>query len=88
MFYPWMQIFTKVSAQLDSNASVLIQATPTLHDEMAFGEGLELEEQPDQSYVARGNWFQLEWAWHYIDCFMQQQVPTAYSLIMSIEKLY
>ncbi|KAH3787234.1 hypothetical protein DPMN_165354 [Dreissena polymorpha] len=40
---------------------------------MIFGEGIQMVLEDDQTYSLHGNWFQLEWAWHYIDCFMQQQ---------------
>ncbi|XP_052772071.1 uncharacterized protein LOC128211381 isoform X1 [Mya arenaria] len=70
---PEHMIFTSLSARLDPDASVLVQATQSLHDEMMFGENIRLVEEADQTYTLHGNWFQLEWAWHYIDCFMQQQ---------------
>ena len=63
-----------MSAKLDLNASVMLQATHSLRDEMEFGENIKITQDADGICSLHGNWFQLEWAWHYIDCFMQQQV--------------
>lgn len=76
MFYTFwsFQVFSTMDAKLDDAASVIVQVTPQLRDEMEYSEGIKLTQEKDQTFRLQGNWFQLEWAWHYIDCFMQQQV--------------
>lgn len=63
-----------IDAKLDAESSVIVQITPALKDEMEYVMAIKITQEPDQTYRLQGNWFQLEWAWHYIDQVMQQQV--------------
>ena len=63
-----------MQARVNPDASVLLQASPTLLDEFRYNEEIDVDFDKDtHTYLLSGNWYQLEWAWTYLDTFIQQQ---------------
>ena len=63
-----------MQARVNPDASVLLQASPALLDEFKYNEEIDVSfDESSGTYVLTGNWYQLEWAWTYLDTFLQQQ---------------
>ena len=63
-----------MQARVSPDASVLLQTSPALLDEFRYNEEIDVDfDQSTGTYVLSGNWYQLEWAWTYLDAFIQQQ---------------
>ena len=63
-----------MEARVNPDASVLLQASPALLDEFKYNEDIGVHfDESSGTYVLSGNWYQLEWAWTYLDTFLQQQ---------------
>ena len=63
-----------MQARVNPDASVLLQASPALLDEFKYNEEIDINfDEGSGTYVLSGNWYQLEWAWTYLDMFIQQQ---------------
>ena len=63
-----------MQARINPDASVLLQASPALLDEFRYNEEIHVDFDEDSgTYLLSGNWYQLEWAWTYLDTFIQQQ---------------
>lgn len=71
---PEHSVFTSMQARVSPDASVLLQTSPALLDEFRYNEEIDVDfDQSTGTYVLSGNWYQLEWAWTYLDAFIQQQ---------------
>lgn len=71
---PEHTVFSSMQARVNPDASVLLQASPALLDEFKYNEEIDINfDEGPGTYVLSGNWYQLEWAWTYLDTFLQQQ---------------
>ena len=68
------KVFTKLEAQLDPAVSAFLQTTEEARDEIIHHGELKYrhDNSTDLSYVT-GTWYQLEWAWKYLEIIMNQQ---------------
>ena len=71
-----------MEAKVDINASVILQVSEKLRDEMQFGENIKMIKNDDETYSLKGNWFQLEWAWNYLNDYMKHQVALGKALTL------
>lgn len=71
---PEHTVFSSMQARVSPDASVLLQTSSALLDEFRYTEDIEVDfDEKTGSYVLTGNWYQLEWAWSYLDAFIEQQ---------------
>lgn len=71
---PKLQVFRKLEAEVDPAATAFLQVTESARDEIIHHGNLDYryDDKTDTAYMT-GTWYQLEWAWKYVDAVMHQQ---------------
>ena len=74
LFYISFQVFRKLEAEVDPAATAFLQITESGRDEIIHHGNIDYR-YDDRTNIAHmtGTWYQLEWAWKYIDDIMHQQ---------------
>lgn len=68
------KMYPKLTADVEPSVANLLQATDELREEILYEGDLELHTDGNGNITGvRGNWYQLEWAWYKIECFMEHQ---------------
>ena len=69
-----LKVFPVLEAQIDPLVAEYIQATDKVKDEIMYHGNLQYHHD-DETNTSRlhGNWYQLEWAWRYIEKLMNEQ---------------
>ena len=68
------QVFKKLQAEIDPAVTAFLEATEAARDEIVHHGNINYryDEKTHTSYMT-GTWYQLEWAWKFIDDIMHQQ---------------
>lgn len=68
------KMYPKLTADVEPSVANLLQATDELREEILYEGDLELRSDDSGNITGVcGNWYQLEWAWYKIECFMEHQ---------------
>ncbi|XP_052772832.1 uncharacterized protein LOC128211801 [Mya arenaria] len=72
---PYLQVFPRLTADIDADVASFIQATDKVRDEIEYLGNVTLNRDKGGNLVSMsGNWYQLEWTWNKIDTIMREQV--------------
>ncbi|XP_033737582.1 uncharacterized protein LOC117325472 isoform X2 [Pecten maximus] len=68
-------IFSKVSVELEQEVTQMLDQNSSFLDILQFEGELDVNFDPDSmNYTMIGNWYQLEWAWNYLESVFNEKV--------------